>query len=163
MDTPHVIVRKLEDLTGSAARPDLGYAVESRDRPGPAHKHGAFPDDVVWVQLRGGLYIAKAHVKIGWVGEYSAVNEVRARTRGSALHDQASFWAGRPRSGYAAVAELTQERWLEPFWAGPRTYGYEWIVLESNKKKASWLEPREAPRSADDLAVAFRSWREARA
>ena len=65
----HVLVRKLEHLTGSRRAPALGYAVETRDRPGPVHKHGAFPGDIVWVQLRGGLLVAKARVKLCWVGE----------------------------------------------------------------------------------------------
>ena len=58
----HVLIRKLEHLTGNAAGPTTSYAVETRDRPGPAHKGGAFPDDVVWIKLHGGLMVAKARV-----------------------------------------------------------------------------------------------------
>ena len=81
----HVVVRSLEHLTGEAGKPALGFAVETRDRPGPAYKEGSSPDDVVWVQLDGGLLVAKARIRIGWVGEYASVDEVRARTAGSAL------------------------------------------------------------------------------
>jgi hypothetical protein len=155
----HVIIRKLEHMTGSAKGPRLGYAVEIRDRPGPAHKKGAFPDDAVWVQLHGGLFVAKARIELCWVGEYGSVAEVRNRTKGSALHAVDSFWSGRPRFGYAAVAALKDARWVEPFWAGPRTYGYEWIVLDDDKKVSSWLDKKDPPRKGDELLDAFESWR----
>ena len=45
----HVVVRALEHLAGDSAKPALGFAVETRDRPGPAYKEGSSPDDVVWV------------------------------------------------------------------------------------------------------------------
>ena len=159
----HVLIRELRHLTGSADGPSLGYGVEIRDRPGPLHKNGAFPDDVVWVQLQGGLLVARAVVKLCWVGEYSSVADVRARTRGSALFDIDEFWQGRPRYGYAAAAELHRERWLEePFWAGPRTYGYEWIRLEDEKKRRSWLDPKEPPRGGEGLRERFDRWLEGR-
>ena len=160
----HVVIRKLEHLTGSARAPALGYAVETRDRPGPAHKGGAFEGDVVWVQLHGGLVVAKAKVRIGYVMEYSNIEEVRARTKGSAIHAVADFWKGRPRYGYAAVAALTDETWFQPpYWGGPRTYGYEWVLLDDVKKRASWLDKREPPRGdAADLPTKFRRWMAAR-
>ena len=159
----HVLVRRLEHLTGSASTPRLGYAVETRDRKGPAHKAGAFEPDVVHVQLHGGLFVARAVVKISWIGEYSRIDEIRRRTEGSPVHDVEDFWQGRPRVGYAAVAELVQERWLPvPFWAGPRTYGYEWVVLDDDAKKKSWLEEKEPPRGGEGLKSSFESWRAAR-
>ncbi len=154
----HVCIRKLEHLTGAKGAPRLGYAVESRDRKGPAHKNGAFEDDVVWIQLHGGLLVGKAKVKICWIGEYSRIDEVRRRTAGSPIHDVEEFWQGRARFGYAAVAELKSETWIPPFWAGPRTYGYEWVVLESDDKRASWLDPKEPPRGADTLRQDFEAW-----
>lgn len=159
----HVIVRRLEHLTGSERTPALGFAVETRERPGPAHKVGAFPEDVVWVQLHGGLFVAKARVRICWIGEYSKVQDVRARTKGSAVCEIDSFWAGRARYGYAAVAGLHQECWIDPFWAGPRSYGYEWILLDDPKKRSSWLERKPPPRGGEDLARRFKTWRSARA
>ena len=110
----HVLIRPLEFLGGTRAAPSLRFGVELRDRPGPLHKHGAFEDDRVWVQLEGGLIVARAVVRICWVGEYSEVESVRARTRGSALHDLDGFWRGRPRYGYAGLADLAAERWVEP-------------------------------------------------
>ena len=150
----HVLIRKLEHLTGTPQRPALGYAVETRDRPGPAHKRGAFPDDRVWVQLHGGLFVAKARIELCWIGEYSSINVVRARTQGTPLFTLDDFWAGRPRIGYAAVASLKHEAWVEPFWAGPRTYGYEWVTLENDKKQRSWLDKKEAPRGQGAELVA---------
>jgi len=154
----HVLIRHLEHLTGTSEAPSLGFAVEVRDRPGPAHKEGAAPEDVVWVQLHGGLYVARARIRMAWIGEFSNVSEIRARTRSSPLHEVDGFWAGRPRYGYAAVASLQGERWIEPFWAGPRTYAYEWVLLENEKKRSSWLEPKESPRGGDTLLRQFRTW-----
>ena len=153
----HVLVRRLEHLTGSGRAPALGYAVEMRERPGPVFKHGAFPGDTVWIQLRGGLLVGKARITLCWIGEYSSVPEIRVRTKGSQLHDVAGFWSGRPRYGYAAVAGLDNEAWIEPTWAGPRTYSYEWVLLDDAKKRASWLDPKAPPRSKDDLRDQFRS------
>lgn len=158
----HVVIRKLEHLTGSARAPHLAFAVETRDRPGPAHKNGAFPNDGVWVQLHGGLIVGKARIRLCWIGEYSSVGEVRGRTRGSPLHDLMSFWGGRPKYGYAAVASLQHEAWVEPFWAGPRTYGYEWVLLDDEKKRKSWLDKKPPPRSKDDLARSFEDWKSTR-
>lgn len=159
MPMDHVVVRSLEHLTGEAGKPALGFAVETRDRPGPAYKEGSSPDDVVWVQLDGGLLVAKARIRIGWVGEYASVDEVRARTAGSALHDLDAFWRGRPRYGYASVASLQHEAWLDdPFWAGPRSYGYEWILLENEKKRSSWLDPKPPPRGGEGLRGRFEAW-----
>ena len=104
--------------------------------------------------------VGKARIKISWVGEYSSISEVRARTRGSLLHDVASFWDGRDKSGYAALGELVGERWIEPRWEGPRTYGYEWVLLDSDKKKAAWTEPKSAPRGGDELLDRFLAWRD---
>ncbi len=158
----HVVVRSLGHLTGDAGKPAVGFAVETRDRPGPAYKEGSSPDDVVWVQLDGGLFVAKARIVIGWVGEYSSVDEVRARTAGP-LHELDAFWTGRPRYGYAAVARLQHESWLaEPFWAGPRSYGYEWILLENDKKRTSWLDPKPPPRGGEGLRDRLQSWLDAR-
>jgi len=141
----HVLIRKLEHMAGTSSAPNLRFGVEIRDRPGPLHKHGAFPEEPVWIQLHGGLFVARAVVELCWVGEYSSVADVRARTTRSPLFGLEEFWRGRPRYGYAAVTELRRERWLDqPFWAGPRTYGYEWIRLEDDRKRRSWLEPKEA-------------------
>ena len=158
----HVIVRRLEHLVGTADRPALGFAVETRDRPGPAYKIGTAPEDLVWIQLHGGLLVGRARVRLGWVGEYSGIEQVQARTRGSGLADMASFWRGRPSYGYAAVASLEHERWLEPIWAGPRTYGYEWVTLENDKKRGSWLDPKPPPRGGESLLDQFREWLKAR-
>ena len=56
------------------------------------------------------------------------------------------------------MASLQGERWIEPFWAGPRTYAYEWVLLENEKKRSSWLEPKESPRGGDTLLRQFRTW-----
>ena len=154
----HVIVRKLEHLTGTAERPELGFAIEARDRPGPAYKEGTSPGEEVWVQLSGGLVVARARIELGRVAEFSGIDEVRSRTRGTPIHDVEDFWKGRPRLGYAVVASLENERWVEPFWAGPRTYGYEWVLMDSEKKRSTWLEPREAPRGGESLLDEFRAW-----
>ena len=159
----HVVIRKLEHLTGSARAPHLAFAVETRDRPGPAHKNGAFPSDVVWIQLHGGLIVAKAVVQLCWIGEYSHITEIRSRTRGSPLHDQMAFWTARPKYGYAAVASLQREQWVKPHWAGPRTYGYEWVVLDDDKKRKSWLDEKTPPRSKEDLMQRFEDWKSTRA
>lgn len=151
----HVIVRDLEHLAGSYRAPHLAYAIEMRERPGPAHKTGAFPNDIVWVQLKGGLMVARARVEISWVGEYSSIAEIRRRTKGSPLYDMTGFWRGRPKYGYAAVAELRQEAWLDPYWAGPRSYGYEWVLIDNDKKKATWLQRKEPPRGGEDLRERF--------
>ena len=157
-DVEHVLIRKLEHLAGTVRTPNLGYALEIRDRPGPAHKGGGFPDEVVWVQLHGGLFVAKARIDITWVGEYSSVAELRRRTKGAPIHDVEGFWARRPRFGYAAVGKLKGERWIEPFWAGPRSYGYEWVRLENAKKHASWLDHKEPPRGGAELERSFQEW-----
>ena len=154
----HVLIRKLEHLSGNLSRPTLGFGVELRDRPGPLHKHGAFEDDRVWVQLHGGLFVAAAVVKLTWVGEYSDIGAVRIRTREAALHGMDSFWKGRPRYGYAGVAALHRESWIEPFWGGPRTYGYEWVRLEDDPKRDSWLEPKPPPRGGEGLRAQFGAW-----
>ena len=154
----HVLIRKLEYLTGSATAPALRFGVEIRDRPGPLHKNGAFSPDRVWVQLQGGLFVASAMVRISWVGEYSRIEDVRDRTKGSPLYDVEAFWHGRPRYGYAAVSELGREQWVAPFWAGPRTYGYEWVLLEDPKKRSAWLDPKPPPRGGEGLLGEFRAW-----
>ncbi len=159
----HVLIRDLDHLTGSAQAPALGYGIEMRERPGPLHKLGAFEDDRVWVQLRGGLFVARAVVKICWVGEYPDVGSVRMRTKGAPIHDVEAFWKGRARYGYAGVATLYREQWLpEPFWAGPRTYGYEWVQLEDEGKRSSWLDEKAPPRGGEGLSDRFRSWLAAR-
>ena len=156
----HVSIRKLEHSTGSAAAPRWGYAVETRASAGPAFKNGAFQDDIVWLKLHGGLVVGKARIKISWVGEYSSIAEVRDRTRGTELHGVESFWAGRDRSGYAALGELVGERWIEPRWEGPRTYGYEWVLLDGDKKKTTWTEPKPEPRGGAELLEGFLAWRD---
>lgn len=153
----HVLIRPLEFVAGSARAPRLEYAVEARDRPGPVHKRGAFPDEEVWIQLQGGLYVGKARIELCWVGEFSSIGEVRSRTRDAPVHDMAGFWRGRPRFGYAAVASLKHEKWIEPFWGGPRTYGYEWVLMDNAKKQSTWLDKRDAPRDGAELQERFRA------
>ena len=106
----HVLIRKLEHLTGSSNAPGLRYAIETRSSAGPAYKSEAFPGDAVQIKLHGGLVVARAQIKIAWVGEFSSLGEIRSRTRGAPIHDIADFWAGRPKVGYAVVAELANER-----------------------------------------------------
>lgn len=157
MADEHVQVRALEHFAGTSDRPRLACAIETRDRPGPAYKEGVFSDDTVWIQLRGGLFVAKAKVKIAWRGEYSKIDEIRRRAGDAPLPE--AFWSGRPRAGYAVVATLIDERWVDAFWAGPRTYGYEWIVLESDAKRKSWLDPKEPPRGGEGLTGEFQAAR----
>ncbi len=156
----HVLIRKLEHLTGDASRPALRYAVETRTTAGPAFKGGAFPRDNVWIKLHGGLVVGKAQIEIAWVGEFSSLGEIRRRTYGAQIHDIDAFWAGRPKVGYAVVADLVNERWVKPRWLGPRTYGYEWVVLDSDKKIASWMEEKSAPRGGEELEKSFRAWKD---
>jgi hypothetical protein len=153
----HVLIRRLEHLTGNVDRPAARFGIETRDRPGPLHKHGAFPDDGVWIQLHGGLFVARATVRICWVGEYSRIDDVRSRTRGSSLENLEGFWRRRPRYGYAAVCELGRESWIEPFWAGPRTYAYEWVLLEDARKRSAWLDRKTPPRGGEVLLREFRA------
>ena len=155
----HVVIRKLEHVTGTSKAPRLTYALETRASAGPVYKTGAFPGELVWIKLHGGLVVGRAQIKLAWVGEYSGLGEVRARTRGSPLYDMVSFWTGRPKVGYAVVAELTAERWVEPKWQGPRTYGYEWVILD-DKKRATWLEEKPPPRGGEELLDAFTRWRD---
>ena len=156
----HVIIRKLEHLAGNAKAPAFRFAVETRASPGPAFKNGAFAGDVVWLKLHGGLVVGRAELRIAWVGEYSALREIQARTPGSAIQNNASFWAGRPKFGYAVVGELQNERWLEPKWQGPRTYGYEWVVMDSDKKTKTWFEDKPPPRGGEELLGSFLEWRQ---
>lgn len=152
-NTEHVAIRELGQLAGDGERPKLRFAIETRDRPGPAYKAGVYSEDIVWIQLHGGLFVAKARVKIAWRGEYSRLDEIRKRA--PELDVTEEFWTGRPRAGYAIVATLEQERWIEPVWSGPRTYAYEWIVLEDAKKRASWLDSKPPPRGGEDLRARF--------
>jgi hypothetical protein len=153
----HVQIRALEHFAGSNERPRLEVAVETRDRPGPAYKSGVYSDEAMWVQLKGGLFVARATVRIAWRGEFSKLDEIRRRA-GDLPHPE-SFWSGRPRAGYAVVAQLSDERWIEPFWGGPRTYGYEWVVLEDDRKRASWVDRKEPPRGGESLRDDFLSAR----
>ena len=158
----HVLIRRIEHVTGTAGTPSLAFGVETRDRPGPLYKAGAFQDDVVWIQVHGGLFVARALVRICWVGEFAEIASVRARTAGSALRGIDDFWAHRPRYGYAGVVTLERESWIEPFWAGPRTYGYEWVLLDDPKKRSAWLDPKPPPRGGEGLRDAFAAWLAAR-
>ena len=153
----HIVIRKLEHLAQTERGPALRYAIETRDTAGPAFKNGAFAGDVVWIKLHGGLMIGKAEIEIAWVGEYSSLREIQARTPG--IQADASFWGGRPRFGYAVVAKLQNERWTEPKWQGPRTYGYEWVVMDSDKKVTTWFEDKPPPRGGEDLLQRFLQWK----
>lgn len=150
----HVVIRDLAVLRGDTEHPQVCVAFETRDRPGPAYKAGIYEDDEVWIQLHGGLFVARAEVRIAFRGEYSKIDEVKRRVADQGLPD--AIWEGRPRAGYCIVAWLHKERWIEPFWAGPRTYQYEWIVLEDAKKRTAWLDPKDPPRTgATDLRERF--------
>lgn len=153
----HVQIRALEHLVGDGDRPLLRVALETRDRPGPAYKHGVFSDDVVWIQLDGGSMIAKARVRESWRGEYARLDELRKRLADVPLPE--ALWEGRPRHGYAVIARLDQERWIQPVWSGPRSYGYEWVTLENDQKRASWLQEKPPPRGHDDLLARFEAAR----
>lgn len=148
----HVQIRALEHVRGDEEKPKFVVALETRDRPGPAFKAGVYSDDDVWFQLRGGLMIARGKVVQSWRGEFSRLDEIRARCEDAHLPE--SFWQGRPRAGYAIVARVNA-RWIEPYWAGPRTYGYEWIVLEGDSKRKTWLEDKPPPRGGESLREEF--------
>jgi len=98
-------------------------------------------------------------VKIAWKGEYASIEEIKRRVSG--WDAPSSFWDGRSKNGYAIVAELADERWIEPYWSGPRSYGYEWIVLENDAKRSSWLDGKDPPRSGADLPARFHAARAA--
>ena len=155
----HVLIRKLEHFAGNERAPALRYAVETRASAGPAYKNGAYSGDVVWIKLSGGLVVGKAEIKIAWVGEYASLREIQARVAGSAIQTNTSFWSGRPKFGYAVVGELQNERWLEPRWQGPRTYGYEWVVMDSEKKTRTWFEDKPPPRGGEELLARFLEWK----
>lgn len=145
-----------EQVSATNGRPNVTMAVEARDRPGPAYKQGVFPEDVVWIRM-GALLVAKASVRIAWKGEYALLRELRERTKGTGLYGADSFWAGKPKIGYAIVAHLKDQRFLpEARLAGPRTYGYDWIVLENERKRDTWLETRPPEDKDRELVRRFR-------
>lgn len=146
----HVVIFDPGLVGATNGRPDITAAVEARDRPGPAYKHGVFSDDVVWIRM-GPLLVAKGKVKLAWKGEYAFLRELRDRTKGTELYGRDEFWAGKPKIGYAVVAQLKDVYFLkEPSLAGPRTYGYDWITLENEKKEDTWLTRRPPePKDAD--------------
>lgn len=152
----HVVILAPELVSSLGGRPNVPVALEARDRPGPAYKEGVYADDVVWIRM-GPLLVAKASVKIAWKGEYAMLRELRERTKGSVLHASDSFWAGKPKVGYAVVAQLKNQRFLpEAKLAGPRTYGYDWIVLENERKRETWLETRPPEEKDRDLVKRFK-------
>jgi hypothetical protein len=159
MSDEHVQIRALELLAGDASRPMLRVAFETRERPGPAFKQGVFSDDTVWIQLAGGLMVGKARVRESWRGEYSRLDELRRRLSDVQLAEE--LWTGRPRAGYAVIARLDQERWIEPEWQGPRSYGYEWVTLENDAKRKSWLDVKPPPRGGEGLREQFLRARDA--
>ena len=145
-----------EHLSARDGRPNLTMAVEARDRPGPAYKHDVLSDDVVWIRM-GPLLIATARIKLARKIEYAFTKELRERTKGSELYDLDAFWSGKPKIGYAVVAELKEARFLpEPALAGPRTYGYDWIVLENERKHETWLTRRPPEGKDRDLVARYR-------
>ncbi len=149
----HVAIRALEHIEGDETRPLLRVALETRERPGPAFKQGVFSDDDVWIQLVGGLMVGRARVRESWRGEYSKIDELRRRLSDVPMPEE--MWTGRPRAGYAVIARLQDERWTEPGWRGPRSYAYEWVTLESDSKRASWLDEKPAPRGGEELMQRF--------
>lgn len=152
----HVVILQPEHLGARDGRPNVTVAVEARDRPGPAYKAGVGAGDTVWIRM-GPLMVAKATVRIAWHGEFAMPGELRARTKGTELHGLESYWAGKPKIGYAVVAQLQNARFLpEPKLAGPRTYGYDWIVLENDKKTDTWLDMRPPEPKDADLVAKFR-------
>ena len=152
----HVVIFAPEHLEARNGRPNVTVAVEARDRPGPAYKHGVYNDDVVWIRM-GPLLVAKGAVKLATKLEYAFLEELRDRTRDTDLHGLEGFWAGKPKIGYAVVAELKDVRFLnEPCLAGPRTYGYDWIVLENERKAQTWLTKRPPEDKDADLVRRFR-------
>ncbi len=151
-----MVILQPDELRAREGRPLVSVAVEARDRPGPAFKQGVFPDDTVWIRM-GPLLVARATVKIAWKGEYAFLREVRDRTKGSELYDQEAFWQRKPKIGYAVVAQLREARFLpEATLAGPRSYGYDWIVLESESKQDTWLRKRPPEPKDADLVRRFR-------
>lgn len=150
--TDHVVIFDPDHVRAANGRPRFTVAIEARDRPGPAYKAGVGAGETVWIRM-GPLMVAKASVQIAWHGEYAMLKEIRNRTKGTELFDQDGFWAGKPRVGYAVVAKLENARWLpEAQLGGPRTYGYEWVVLENEKKEDTWLDLRP-PESRDHGVV----------
>jgi hypothetical protein len=156
-DVQHVVIFQPEHLSARDGRPRVSVAVEARDRPGPAFKHGVASDDVVWIRM-GPLLVAKAVVDIAYHFEYAMLKELRERTKGTELYGLEGFWAGKPKVGYAVVAKLRGARFVpEAKLAGPRTYGYDWIVLENERKEDTWLDER-APEPKDaQLVSRFRA------
>lgn len=155
-DVEHVVIFAPEHLAARDGRPDVPLAIEARDRPGPAYKHGVFSDEEVWIRM-GPLLVAKAAVKLAWKGEYAFLREIRDRTEGTYLYDLEPFWSGKPKIGYAVVAELKDARFVaEPSLAGPRSYGYDWIVLENEKKHQTWLTKRPPEPKDAELLARFR-------
>ena len=152
MRVDHVVILDPDLVTARDGRPRISVAIEARDRPGPAYKEGVYSDDVVWIRM-GPLLVAKAKVKIAWKGEYAFVRELQERTKGTELDGADAFWARKPKIGYAIVAQLKDVFFLkEPALAGPRTYGYDWIVLENEKKQETWLT-RKPPEAKDAALV----------
>lgn len=152
----HVVIFEPHHFKSVKGRPDLTVAVEARDRPGPAFKEGVFPDDTVWFRM-GPLLVAKATVKIAWKGEYAFIRELRKRTEETELANDEAWWLRRPKIGYAVVAQLTQARYLSSAkLGGPRSYGYDWIVLDSESKRKTWLNLREPEPKDADLLRRFR-------
>jgi hypothetical protein len=144
----HVVIFDPDHVRSRAGRPRFTVAVEARDRPGPAYKAGVGSGEVVWIRM-GPLVVAKATVDIAWHGEYAMLKEIRNRTKGTELFDQDGYWQGKAKIGYAVVAKLRDARWLpEPQLGGPRTYAYDWVVLENEKKEDTWLDLKP-PESKD--------------
>jgi hypothetical protein len=95
--------------------------------------------DIVYVVLGGEIKL-RATVEQPEFQEYNDINDIRELCKGTLLYSGESYWEDMSDRRYATVVWLKDQEPLEPpIKPSARSYGSDWIVLDTPEKRKAWL------------------------
>lgn len=146
----HIVIRRPEFVAGTKKKPEVKVFVQSHKKHMPIKLSKLKPNQVIWMKWVGGPIVAKAKI-LSWHSGHiinGNINEVRKLTIGTNLFGLDYYWHQLMKKGtfFYVVVRMSDEKWLEELiYPKVKSYGANWVYIDSEKKKRDWLSNKVPP------------------
>jgi hypothetical protein len=140
----HIVIRQMNYVAGTSEKPEVKIFMQSRTKGAPLALKKFKVNQTVWMKWSGGPIVARAKISHWHEGviRNGRIDEARALTQDTNLHDLNAYWNELKRKGSSnyVIVRLKDEEWLENLiYPSTRSLGSSWIYLDTKSKFESWI------------------------
>jgi hypothetical protein len=109
----HVVIRRVEYVSGTRDRPEIGIFTQAHQTRHPVPWGQITVGDTVWMKWSRGPIVARATVQGFRQIQACSPDRLRQIVTGCKLYDLKDYWVSLPPAFSAVVIWLDDERWLD--------------------------------------------------